>query len=69
MHLVSFLMLAAVACFMTAPAAAFSHIVGGSFGWSTPGNLSFYEDWAKPRTFGVGDKLGKSPSPFVRSCL
>ncbi|KAJ9706123.1 hypothetical protein PVL29_001604 [Vitis rotundifolia] len=57
MHLISFLMLAAVTCFMTAPVAAFNHIVGGSFGWSTPGNLSFYEDWAKPRTFGVGDKL------------
>ena len=66
MGVVWFLALAAVACLMTAPAAAFTHIVGGSFGWKTPQNLTFYQDWAKPRTFGVGDKLGKPPHPLEK---
>lgn len=36
-----------------------NHIVGKSFGWSIPRNASFYQDWAAPRTFYVGDKLGQ----------
>ena len=35
-----------------------NHIVGKSFGWTIPQNASFYQDWAAPRTFYVGDKLG-----------
>ena len=37
---------------------AFTHIVGASHGWRVPDNVTFYDEWAKPRTFGVGDKLG-----------
>ncbi|KGN53385.1 blue copper protein [Cucumis sativus] len=36
---------------------AFTHIVGGSHGWRVPENDSFFDQWAKPRTFGVGDRL------------
>ncbi|XP_022985421.1 stellacyanin-like [Cucurbita maxima] len=36
---------------------AFTHIVGASHGWRVPDNVTFYDEWAKPRTFGVGDKL------------
>ncbi|KAF4389355.1 umecyanin-like [Cannabis sativa] len=35
----------------------FTHIVGGRFGWRVPRNLTFFDEWAKPRTFGVGDRL------------
>ncbi|KAK3434258.1 hypothetical protein EUGRSUZ_D01774, partial [Eucalyptus grandis] len=33
------------------------HVVGGRQGWDVPDNVTFYQDWAKPRTFGVGDQL------------
>ncbi|CAK9324811.1 unnamed protein product [Citrullus colocynthis] len=36
---------------------AFTHIVGGSHGWRVPENTTFFDQWAKPRTFGVGDRL------------
>lgn len=39
---------------------AFTHIVGGSHGWRVPENTTFFDQWAKPRTFGVGDRLGIS---------
>lgn len=52
--------LAALGCFMMAPVSAFNHVVGGGLGWAVPPNTTFYRDWAKPRIFGVGDKLGKS---------
>ena len=42
------------------------HIVGGAFGWRLPeANKTFYEDWAKPRVFGVGDTLGKCFDSFL----
>ena len=44
---------------MIGEVSAFTHIVGGSHGWRVPDNLTYYEEWAMPRTFGVGDKLGK----------
>lgn len=37
---------------------AFTHIVGGSHGWRVPDNVTFFDQWATPRTFGVGDRLG-----------
>ncbi|KAK9274638.1 hypothetical protein L1049_021889 [Liquidambar formosana] len=49
--------LAALGCFMMAPVSAFNHVVGGGLGWTVPPNTTFYRDWAKPRTFGAGDKL------------
>ncbi|WOK91391.1 hypothetical protein Cni_G00082 [Canna indica] len=33
------------------------HIVGGSYGWKIPPNRTFYGEWAKNKTFIVGDKL------------
>ncbi|XP_038878156.1 stellacyanin-like [Benincasa hispida] len=36
---------------------AFTHIVGGSHGWRVPENITFFDEWTKPRTFGVGDRL------------
>ncbi|KAG2709724.1 hypothetical protein I3760_05G254600 [Carya illinoinensis] len=37
---------------------AMTHIVGGSYGWRLPSaNISFYQDWARPRNFTAGDKL------------
>ncbi|CAO2837711.1 unnamed protein product [Amaranthus hypochondriacus] len=36
---------------------ALIHVVGGVAGWEIPPNKIFYEDWAKPRVFGAGDKL------------
>ncbi|KAI6702038.1 hypothetical protein NL676_011174 [Syzygium grande] len=33
------------------------HVVGGRQGWDVPDNVTFYQDWARPRTFGVGDQL------------
>ncbi|KAF6172991.1 hypothetical protein GIB67_006367 [Kingdonia uniflora] len=53
----SLFLAAAMAIVLMAPVRAMDHIVGGSFGWATPENVTFYQDWAKPRTFGVGDRL------------
>ncbi|KAL5539377.1 hypothetical protein UlMin_044420 [Ulmus minor] len=36
---------------------AMIHIVGGSHGWRVPHNQTYFEEWAKPRTFGLGDRL------------
>lgn len=58
-------MLAAIGCcFLMGSASAMTHIVGGAFGWRAPENnkTSLYADWAFPRTFGVGDQLGKCMS-------
>lgn len=58
-------MLAAIGCFWMGSVSAMDHIVGGSAGWTTPPNKTFFQDWAFPRTFGVGDRLGKCNSlPF-----
>jgi len=56
MHLALFI-LAAIACFLMGSASAMTHIVGGSHGWRVPENETFFEEWAKPRTFGLGDSL------------
>lgn len=51
-------------CFMIMnPVSAMIHIVGGGHGWRLPVNQTFFQEWAKPRTFGVGDKLGKNSMP------
>ena len=34
-----------------------THNVGDSEGWAVPSYPGFYEDWAKNRTFAVGDVL------------
>ncbi|KAJ1408232.1 Cupredoxin [Sesbania bispinosa] len=34
-----------------------THIVGDHAGWSLPSCQEFYEDWAKKRTFAIGDVL------------
>ncbi|GMY07396.1 uclacyanin 1 [Fagus crenata] len=44
-------------CFLTGQVGAMTHIVGRSFGWRIPANISFYQDWAKPKNFTAGDKL------------
>ena len=59
MHITLFMLAAIAGCFMMGSVSAMTHIVGGSHGWSLPDNQTFFADWAKPRTFGVGDKLGK----------
>ncbi|KAB1204977.1 Umecyanin [Morella rubra] len=51
-------LLAAIGCFRSGQVGAMTHIVGGNLGWHLPvANLSFYQDWAKPRNFTAGDKL------------
>ncbi|KAJ1405944.1 Phytocyanin domain [Sesbania bispinosa] len=34
-----------------------THIVGDHAGWNLPSCQEFYEDWAKKRTFAIGDIL------------
>ncbi|XP_057521168.1 umecyanin-like [Amaranthus tricolor] len=50
-------LLVVVYCVLVQSSSALIHVVGGVAGWEIPPNKTFYEDWAKPRTFGVGDKL------------
>jgi hypothetical protein len=56
---ISLILLATMGCFLTGQVGAMTHIVGRSFGWRIPANISFYQDWAKPKNFTAGDKLGK----------
>ncbi|XP_023518646.1 umecyanin-like [Cucurbita pepo subsp. pepo] len=52
------LMIGIFSCLLFMPSMdAFTHIVGGNHGWRVPDNVTFFDEWAKPRTFGVGDKL------------
>ncbi|KAL2928241.1 Early nodulin-like protein 1, partial [Bienertia sinuspersici] len=44
-------------CVLLQSTSALIHVVGGVAGWEIPPNKTFYEEWAKPRTFGAGDKL------------
>ncbi|XP_022144820.1 umecyanin-like [Momordica charantia] len=37
--------------------AAVDHHVGGDFGWNLPPTPTFFSDWARNRTFFVGDTL------------
>lgn len=56
------LVLAAVSCLLvgsTAQPAHVVHIVGGSKGWYTPPNTTFYDEWAAKKNFTVGDKLSE----------
>ena len=46
-------------CVFFQSTSALIHVVGGAAGWEIPPNKTFYEDWAKPRIFGAGDKLGQ----------
>lgn len=64
---ISLVLLAAACCLMVAPTSAIYHIVGGSLGWSVPPNKTFFEEWAKPRVFGVEDHLRKCPLHFLHS--
>ncbi|OIV98256.1 hypothetical protein TanjilG_14845 [Lupinus angustifolius] len=36
---------------------ATEYTVGDGFGWNTPTNVTFYQDWATNKTFLVGDTL------------
>ncbi|XP_042480095.1 mavicyanin-like [Macadamia integrifolia] len=66
----SLLLLMAMGCVIMAPMnAMITHNVGGSFGWSIPKDPNFYQDWANPRTFGVGDKLVFTYVPMVHNVL
>ncbi|XP_022931314.1 stellacyanin-like [Cucurbita moschata] len=53
----NFMMIMTIMMMMGSSVNAFTHIVGASHGWRVPDNVTFYDEWAKPRTFGVGDKL------------
>ncbi|XP_057969299.1 umecyanin-like [Malania oleifera] len=57
MLLILFGCAAILGCNVIQSASAMTHVVGGSFGWTVPPNKTFYQEWAKPRTFGVGDEL------------
>ncbi|KAH7863315.1 hypothetical protein Vadar_016055 [Vaccinium darrowii] len=54
---VSLVLLVATCSLMMAPTSAMYHVVGGSLGWTVPPNQTYYEEWAKPRVFGVEDHL------------
>lgn len=54
-----FVLVALFGCFMVGSVRALTHIVGGSHGWRVPDNKTYFDEWAKPRAFGVGDKLGE----------
>ncbi|KAJ0989308.1 hypothetical protein J5N97_007664 [Dioscorea zingiberensis] len=47
----------AMACLLSVSMAGTDHIVGGDFGWQIPPTTSYYQDWAKDRTFTVGDTI------------
>ncbi|KAL2902700.1 Umecyanin, partial [Bienertia sinuspersici] len=51
-------------CVLLQSTSALIHVVGGVAGWEIPPNKTFYEEWAKPRTFGAGDKLGGKKCSF-----
>ncbi|XP_041012336.1 mavicyanin-like [Juglans microcarpa x Juglans regia] len=53
------ILFATIGCFLSRlQVRAMTHIVGGSYGWRFPSaNISFYQDWARPRNFTAGDKL------------
>ncbi|XP_052171614.1 mavicyanin-like [Diospyros lotus] len=50
-------LLATTALWWLPSASSIYHNVGGSHGWSLPPNQTFFQDWAKPRVFGVEDSL------------
>ncbi|URE14673.1 Plastocyanin-like domain [Musa troglodytarum] len=54
---VGLLLMAAGLLQCLAVAAATSHTVGGSTGWTIPPNATFYPEWAASQTFAIGDTL------------
>ncbi|PKA63199.1 Early nodulin-like protein 1 [Apostasia shenzhenica] len=46
-----------LAVVLPAASAEETHIVGGSTGWTTPLNSSFYSDWSSSQKFAAGDVL------------
>lgn len=58
-RLAGLLLLGSALAMMMGSVDAMTHVVGGSYGWQVPVESYFFEEWAKPRTFGVGDKLSK----------
>ncbi|KAJ7952108.1 Cucumber peeling cupredoxin-like protein [Quillaja saponaria] len=48
---------AAISSVMVSVSASTTHVVGDQQGWILPDNPNFYADWAKNKTFAVGDKL------------
>lgn len=54
------LVLGCALAMMVGSVGAVTHVVGDSYGWQVPVESTFFEDWAKTRTFGVGDELRKS---------
>ncbi|CAN6444302.1 unnamed protein product [Victoria cruziana] len=47
----------AVCAVLLGEVSAADHIVGGSFGWKVPPNATFYQEWAKSKTFELNDRL------------
>ncbi|KAL6320872.1 hypothetical protein AAG906_008872 [Vitis piasezkii] len=56
-HVLLLFLYAAMGGLMIGEVGGMNHIIGKSLGWTIPQNASFYQDWAAPRTFAVGDKL------------
>ncbi|XP_027343183.1 stellacyanin-like [Abrus precatorius] len=57
MHL-SLFIFATIGCIMlVSVSSTTTHVVGDNFGWNMPSYPGFFEDWAKKRTFSVGDVL------------
>ncbi|CAN6345806.1 unnamed protein product [Urochloa humidicola] len=51
------LLSAVVASLVAGTTAGVYHIVGAGKGWRMPPNRTYYDDWARTRQIGVGDKL------------
>ncbi|KAL9230970.1 hypothetical protein vseg_006251 [Gypsophila vaccaria] len=51
------MVVALMCCVLVNSSNALIHVVGGKDGWEIPPKPTFYADWAKPRIFGVHDKL------------
>lgn len=62
--------LSSIACLLLVGAllqvvSAVDYDVGGNFGWNLPLNSTFFTDWARNKTFFVGDKLGRLLLLFI----
>ncbi|KAK4748611.1 hypothetical protein SAY87_015197 [Trapa incisa] len=49
--------------------ASTTHKVGDSYGWETPLQVKFFEDWAKSKTFHVGDVLSFEYRPTASNVV
>ncbi|XP_061337844.1 mavicyanin-like [Gastrolobium bilobum] len=57
MHL-SFFVFAMIGCItLDSVSSTTTHIVGDNLGWNLPPHQGFFADWAKNKTFAVGDVL------------